>query len=113
MSAILQLDPALAANWPADTLIIDVREAWELELANLRHLPALALRHIPLGQFPQRVAELDVLEAEGKTLALLCHHGVRSMSAAHYLAQQGFERVANITGGIDAWARFDADIGRY
>jgi rhodanese-related sulfurtransferase len=113
MSGIAQLDPQQAASWPADLLIIDVREAWELELANLRHLPALAVRHIPLGQFPLRVAELDALESEGKTLGLLCHHGVRSMNAAHYLAQQGFERLANITGGIDAWARQDAAIGRY
>ena len=113
MSAISQLDPALAANWPADTLIIDVREAWELEQANLRHLPNMAVRHIPLGQFPLRVAELDLLESEGKTLAMLCHHRVRSMNAASVLAQQGFERVANITGGIDAWARWDPSIGRY
>ena len=113
MTAILQLDPAGAADWPADVLIIDVREAWELELAHTRHLPDLALRHIPLGQLPLRVAELDVLESQGKTLAMLCHHGVRSMNAAYFLAQQGFERVANITGGIDAWARWDANIGRY
>ena len=113
MSAILQLDPAGAADWPANVLIIDVREAWELELANTRHLPDLALRHIPLGQLPLRAAELDLLESEGKTLAMLCHHGVRSMNAAYFLAQQGFERVANITGGIDAWARHDGQIGRY
>lgn len=111
--SIIQLSPEQAAHWPADVLVIDVREAWELELAHVRHLPALALRHIPLGQLPQRVAELDALEAEGKTLAMLCHHGVRSMNAAYFLQQQGFERVANITGGIDAWAKHDAAIGRY
>ena len=113
MSAILQLDPAQAARWPADVLVIDVREAWELEQANLRHLPTVALRHIPLGQLPLRAAELDILEGEGKTLAMLCHHGVRSMHAAYFLAQQGFDKLANITGGIDAWARYDAQIGRY
>jgi rhodanese-related sulfurtransferase len=113
MNGIAQLDPQQAASWPADVVMVDVREAWELELANLRHLPHLVVHHIPLGQLPQRVAELDQLEHDGKTLGLLCHHGVRSMNAAHYLAQQGFERLANITGGIDAWARQDAAIGRY
>lgn len=113
MPQIAQLDPQQAANWPQELLIIDVREAWELELAHLRHLPQLSVRHIPLGQFPLRVAELDALEQEGKTLAMLCHHGVRSMNAAYFLAQQGFEQLANITGGIDAWARHDAAIGRY
>ncbi len=113
MADILQLDPAQQASWPADLQLIDVREAWELELANTRHLPQLALTHIPLGQFPQRVAELDELAADGKTLALLCHHGVRSMHAAHFLLQQGFEQLANITGGIDAWARSDSAMGRY
>jgi len=37
---------------------------------------------------------------------VLCHHGVRSRSAANWLVQQaGFKVVYNISGGIDAFAR--------
>jgi len=114
---IVQLDPSAEASWPAALCIIDVREPWELELAHLRHRPALLTLNIPLSQLPQRLAELDAHEStsEGgeQTLALLCHHGVRSMHAAHFLEQHGFENLANITGGIDAWARTDSAIGRY
>ena len=36
---------------------------------------------------------------------VLCHHGVRSRSAANWLVSLGFGRVYNISGGIDAWTR--------
>jgi rhodanese-related sulfurtransferase len=31
--------------------------------------------------------------------------GGRSLRAAQFLAARGFSRVANLAGGIDAWAR--------
>ena len=34
-----------------------------------------------------------------------CHHGIRSLSAATYLAEQGFTNVSSMNGGIDAWAK--------
>jgi rhodanese-related sulfurtransferase len=39
---------------------------------------------------------------------VVCHHGVRSAQVAMYLAQNGFEHVLNLSGGIDAWSE-DAD----
>jgi rhodanese-related sulfurtransferase len=45
---------------------------------------------------------------------VLCHHGGRSMQVAMFLAQHGFERVANVAGGIDAWSRdVDPSVPRY
>jgi rhodanese-related sulfurtransferase len=41
----------------------------------------------------------------GKETLVLCHHGVRSMRAALFLASQGFRDVKNIEGGIDAYSR--------
>lgn len=47
-------------------------------------------------------------------LAFLCHHGGRSAQAAMYFAQQGFENLYNVVGGIDAWSlQLDAQISRY
>ena len=34
-----------------------------------------------------------------------CHHGIRSLDAAAYLAGQGFTNVSSMNGGIDAWAK--------
>ena len=46
----------------------------------------------------------EMLDPEKETL-VLCHHGVRSMRAATFLASQGFQNVKNISGGIDAYSR--------
>jgi rhodanese-related sulfurtransferase len=45
---------------------------------------------------------------------VLCHSGGRSARVAEFLGRQGFARVANIEGGIDAWSRdCDPTISRY
>jgi rhodanese-related sulfurtransferase len=36
---------------------------------------------------------------------VVCHHGVRSFQVALWLERNGFMDVANLSGGIDAWAR--------
>jgi len=43
-----------------------------------------------------------------------CHHGVRSQAAAQHFQSQGFERLYNLIGGIDAWsAEVDSGVPRY
>jgi monothiol glutaredoxin len=43
-----------------------------------------------------------------------CHHGGRSQSAAEHWIKEGFKRVYNLAGGIDAWSReVDANVPRY
>ena len=84
-------DPARPAP-----LLLDVREAWEYEFCALEHSHLL-----PLAQVPAGATELD----HARELVCICHHGMRSMRAAAYLAQQGFEKVYNLTGGVDAWAK--------
>ena len=44
----------------------------------------------------------------------ICHHGVRSAKAASLLARAGFERLFNLSGGIDRWAQdVDPGMARY
>jgi rhodanese-related sulfurtransferase len=65
---------------------------------------------IPMNEIPARIGELDT----GRPIACLCHHGARSQRVAMFLAQNGFTRVANIAGGIDAWsAERDEGVPRY
>lgn len=93
----------------AAPLVLDVREPWELALAAV---PAqgFELLAIPMGGVPARCAELG----RDRPIACLCHHGVRSMQVAAWLAHQGYAHVANIAGGIDAWAlERDPGIPRY
>jgi len=80
-------------------LILDVREPFEIALA-----PFPGATHIPMGDIPSRLTELD----PDRETVVVCHHGVRSAQVAMYLAQMGFERVLNLAGGIDAWSE-DAD----
>ena len=90
-------------------LVLDVREPWELQTASVR-TDGFELVAIPMGELPGRLSELD----PSRPLACLCHHGVRSLHVAVFLDQQGFETLANITGGIDAWSRErDTSVPRY
>ena len=85
--------------------ILDVRETWEHNIAAIN-----GSMHIPMGELPSRLAELQL----DKPVAVLCHSGVRSAHVAGFLAGRGFERVANVTGGIDAWsAEVDPSLPRY
>lgn len=85
--------------------ILDVREPEEVAIVAF---PGAI--HIPMGEIPSRMGELDP-DAE---LIVVCHHGIRSAQVAMYLARMDFERVANLTGGIDAWSReVDPSMPRY
>ncbi len=90
-------------------VVLDVREPWELQTASVG-ADGFTLVAIPMNQVPARLAELD----PAQPVACLCHHGGRSQQVASYLASKGFDHVANIAGGIDAWARErDGSVPRY
>jgi len=90
---------------PQPPKLLDVREGPEWECA---HLP---------GTRPLTQELLDeVIEGWDRAapIVTICHHGVRSVSAAQYLAQQGFTNVCSMKGGVDAWAReIDPALPRY
>ena len=81
----------------AQFTLLDVREPWEREKAQIGES-----KHIPMGDIPARAhQELDPDEH----IVVVCHHGVRSLSVTNWLRQQGFEKVQSMRGGIDGWAR--------
>ncbi len=78
-------------------VLIDVREAAELEICAL---PGAV--HIPLNEIPNR---LDDFEPYRETGALIyCHHGMRSEMARQFLEQNGLMSFRNLEGGIHLWA---------
>ena len=86
-------------------LVIDVREAGELAICALP-----GALHLPMQEVPARLGEIP----RDRALVVLCHHGVRSRMVAEFLVRHGFEDVANLAGGIDAWAEeVDPALPRY
>lgn len=86
-------------------LILDVREFDEFEFSHIEES-----MHIPLGQIPERIAELS----SDRIWVVLCHHGMRSQQAANFLVQSGFSQIYNLSGGIDAWSiECDSSVLRY
>lgn len=76
-----------------DLNVIDVREDFEVENGMI---PGAV--HIPLGEIPNRVEELD----SSKPYILVCKGGVRSANACEFLADKGFD-VTNLEGGMMAY----------
>jgi rhodanese-related sulfurtransferase len=96
-----QINPPQLREWLDDSartppVLLDVREAWELERAVLD-----GIVWMPMREVPARLAELD----PAADIVVVCHHGVRSFHIARFLEQHGFGRVYNLSGGVEGWAR--------
>lgn len=86
-------------------VLVDVREEWEYSLAKVDGSIL-----IPLGTLPQSLAQLN----RDSEIIAICHHGMRSADATNFLLQQGFQKVKNLVGGIDAWStQVDGTVPRY
>jgi rhodanese-related sulfurtransferase len=112
---IEQIRPSQLAAWLekvrplGEPVVLDVREPWELQTVSVQ-AQGFTLMTIPMNTVPARLSELD----PEQPIACLCHHGARSMQVAHFLVGRGFGQVANIAGGIDAWAiELDPTLARY
>ncbi len=79
-----------------DVLIVDVRTLPEYEG---RHIPDVL--HLPMDEIASR---LDELPAD-KTLIIQCEVGGRSDRVTDFLAQNGYENVHNLIGGIQSWEK--------
>jgi rhodanese-related sulfurtransferase len=96
-----QITPAALAAWLADAsrsrpLLLDVREPWEYETARIE-----GSKLVPLGEVATRLGEL----AQDQDVVAICHHGGRSMQVAMFLEKNGFAKVHNLSGGMDAWSK--------
>ena len=78
----------------AGALLVDIREHPER-----RSGYAAGSVHVPLSA---GIGELP-LPDRGVPLLLICASGMRSLSAAQALRQQGFEQVCSVAGGHHAW----------
>ncbi|NJO00682.1 MAG: molybdopterin-synthase adenylyltransferase MoeB [Bacteroidia bacterium] len=88
-----------------DFQLIDVREPYEYEIANL------AGELIPLGSIEENVNKI----ASHKPVVLHCRSGKRSAKAIKLLEEKyGFTNLYNLRGGILAWAdEVDLSMAKY
>jgi adenylyltransferase/sulfurtransferase len=87
--------------------IIDVREPFEWDIANLGQFGA---RLIPLDQMLDRRDEID----PNADVVVYCRSGSRSAGAIRQLRGYGYDRLLNLKGGIKGWAEeIDTDMATY
>ena len=76
-------------------VVLDVRTETEFAAG---HIPGSIL--IPLHQLEGRIAEVP---NGGSPVAVVCEHGIRSVSACQFLAEHGISPLYNVVGGLQAW----------
>lgn len=93
--------------------IVDVREAWETELASIDDERVAT---VPMGQISQdgENAFPEALRDPQAKIVVMCHHGVRSAKVAAWMQQKGWQDVVSLRGGIAAYAdEIDPSVGMY
>jgi adenylyltransferase/sulfurtransferase len=84
--------------------LIDVREPYEFQIAQIGG------KLIPQNEVPQRLSEID----HDREVVVHCKSGGRSQRIAEFLKQSGYEKVANVAGGIAAWSdEIDPKVPKY
>ena len=88
-----------------EVLIVDVREPDEYAHARIE-----GARLLPLTRFPEWAETLN----PDDEIVFMCHHGIRSAQVCAFLAREGFKKLYNLEGGIDAWScDVDPSVPRY
>lgn len=84
----------LPVDFGTEAVLLDVREHDEWRRGH-----AADARHIPMGEVPARLREID----PAAQVYVICHAGSRSLYVAQYLQRSGY-RPVNVSGGMLAWA---------
>lgn len=90
-----------------DTLQSYFEEGKKIRLLDVRGIAEMAqgmipnAEKLPLHTLPARLNEIDTDEVT----VLYCRSGARSAQGVGFMAQQGFDNVFNLRGGIIAWAQ--------
>jgi sulfur dioxygenase len=95
-SGVWEIEPMALLEHAPDLQIVDVREAPEF-IDRLGHLQGARL--VPLSQLTDRIDEFD----RARPIVAVCRSGVRSAQASVLLSKAGFDKVANLAGGMLRW----------
>lgn len=78
--------------------VLDVREPSEFATGVIAGAMLM-----PLGQVEKRLAELDAFK--NQPMYVVCGSGARSAQAVNFLSKNGFTKLTNIKGGMNAWRK--------
>ena len=95
-AGIWEVQPHWLEEHLRDVQIVDVREPDEFN-GPLGHVPGAKL--MPLGSLLEKESALD----SAKPVVTVCRSGARSAQATVLLGKAGFDKVANLSGGMLRW----------
>ena len=90
-----QIPSVTAPEVETGAYLLDVREDDEWAAG---HAPGA--HHLPMMQVPARMAEIPT----DSDVVVVCRSGGRSGQVVSYLAQNGWDNVRNLDGGMQSWA---------
>jgi sulfur dioxygenase len=97
-SGVMEVSPQWVASHFNDVHILDVRTKIETEEESARILGA---QMIPINELRGRIDEIP----RNNPVMTICRSGTRSVMAFNILREAGWEKVANISGGLLRWKR--------
>jgi rhodanese-related sulfurtransferase len=96
---VKEICPTASQKWvEKGALLIDVREKDEVEILSY-DVPNLI--NIPLSEFEDRYTEIP----KDIKVVMVCKSGGRSLRAAGFLVNHGYEKVVNMKHGIIRWVQ--------
>ncbi|MEQ9310360.1 MAG: rhodanese-like domain-containing protein [Balneolaceae bacterium] len=96
---VKEICPTSTREWiKKGALLIDVREKDEVEHLSFE-VPQII--NIPLSEFENRFNEIP----KDKNAVIVCNTGDRSLRAAGFLVNHGYEKVVNMQYGMVRWAQ--------
>jgi len=104
---VKEIDAKELAAWIEDASkdfrIIDVREPMEIAQGSIP-----GAEPMPMSTLGNRLAEIG----QDKEVVFICRSGARSGQVCAYLAQNGYDKVYNLRGGVIGWAQSGFDFAR-
>ncbi|MDH3642969.1 MAG: MBL fold metallo-hydrolase [Gammaproteobacteria bacterium] len=97
-AGVPEIQPEWVASHLEEVFVLDVRSAWEFE-GDLGHLEGAHL--VPLDELRERLGEVP----HDLPVVTVCQSGKRSAMATEILLRSGYEKVANVAGGLIQWSR--------
>jgi rhodanese-related sulfurtransferase len=95
-AGIWEVQPNWLEEHAGEVQIVDVREPDEFD-GPLGHIEGARL--LPLGSLLEKASLLE----KGRPVVTVCRSGARSAQATVILGKAGFEKVANLSGGMLRW----------
>lgn len=96
---VKEICPTTTQKWVQNgALLVDVREVDEVRELSY-DVPNII--NIPLSEFEERFQEIP----KDKDVVMVCKSGGRSLRAAGFLVNNGYENVVNMEHGITKWVQ--------